>query len=122
MKLFAISITNTATVYGGVPPFCQTVLFVSLGNPTTYKNNTFVWEQGRKLASGTMNGKNFAYTYDGNGMRYKKVVGGATTNFYYNGTQLLIEDRVNDIGRIYYIYGASGIAGMILQEGYSPKR
>lgn len=92
-----------------------------MGNPIVYKGNTFVWEQGRKLASGTMNGKNFAYTYDGNGMRYKKVVGGKTTNFYYNGTQLLLEDRVSGIGRIYYIYGASGIAGMVLQEGYSPK-
>ena len=69
-----------------------------------------------------MNGKNFAYTYDPNGMRYKKVVNGATTNFYYNGTQLLIEDRVNGIGRIYYIYGASGIAGMVLQEGLARKR
>ena len=68
-----------------------------------------------------MDGKSFAYTYDGNGMRYKKVVGGKTTNFYYNGTQLLLEDRVSGIGRIYYIYGASGIAGMVLQEGYSPK-
>ena len=28
-----------------------------MGNPIVYKGNTFVWEQGRKLASGTMNGK-----------------------------------------------------------------
>ena len=92
-----------------------------MGNPTTYKGNTFVWEQGRKLASGTMNGKNFAYTYDGNGMRYKKVVNGATTEYYWNGTQLLYENRKNGIGRIYYIYGASGVSGMICQEGYSVK-
>ena len=58
------------------------VLFVWLDNPTTYKGNTFVWKQGRKLASGTMNGKSFTYTYDPNGMRYKKIVGSAKTDYY----------------------------------------
>ena len=90
-----------------------------MGNPTKYKGNTFVWKQGRKLASGTMNGKSFTYTYDPNGMRYKKVVNGVTTNYYYNGTQLLMEDRGSGMDRIYYIYGANGISGMIVQEGYA---
>ena len=121
MKPIAILITSNITAYGGAQTLRQTVLFVWLGNPIVYKGNTFVWGQGRKLVSGSMGWRDFEYTYDGNGMRYKKVVGGATTNYYYNGTQLLIEDRVNGIGRIYYIYGASGIAGMVLQEGYSPK-
>ena len=53
-----------------------------MGNPTKYKGNTFVWKQGRKLASGTMNGKSFTYTYDPNGMRYKKIVGSAKTDYY----------------------------------------
>ena len=97
----------------------RSIVYDNMGNPTTYKGNTFVWQQGRKLTSGSMNGKSFTYTYDGNGMRYKKVVNGATTNYYYNGTQLLMEDRVGGLDRIYYIYGASGISGMVCRSGYT---
>ena len=87
-----------------------------MGNPTTYKGNEFVWEQGRKLTSGSMNGKNFSYRYDGNGMRYEKVVKGTKTQYYYDGTQLLIESKNGK--RTWYIYGATGIEGMIREENY----
>ena len=49
----------------------------------------------------------FVFIPDPNGMRYKKKVGNVTTNYYYNGTQLLMEDRGGGADRIYYIYGAS---------------
>lgn len=88
-----------------------------LGNPTTYKGNTFVWTQGRKLASGSIGWTDFAYTYDGNGMRYEKDVDGEITEYYYNGTQLIAENREYE-GRIYYIYDATGIAGMIYNYQY----
>ena len=88
----------------------------SMGNPTLYKGNAFTWEQGRKLANGTLNGNTFAYDYDGNGMRYKKVVNGETTEYYLNGTQILMENR--DGIRIYYIYGVTGVEGMIYDEDY----
>ena len=84
-----------------------------MGNPTTYKGNAFTWEQGRKLTSGSMNGKSFSYAYDGNGMRYKRTVNGATTNYYYDGTQLLMESR--DAERIWYVYGSTGIEGFSYQ-------
>ena len=58
-----------------------------------------------------MKGNNFSYSYDGNGVRYEKIVNGLTTDYYYNGTQLLMENRNG--GRIYYLYGASGIEGFI---------
>ena len=72
--------------------------------------------KGRKLTSGTMNGQSFTYRYDGNGMRYKKIVGASKTDYYYNGTQLLLENR-NGI-RLYYIYGVTGIEGMIYRGQY----
>ena len=93
MKLFAIYITNNATAYGGAQPLRRVVLFLCFGNPTMYKGNTFTWEQGRKLVSGTLNNQDFAYAYDGNGMRYEKVVNGTTTSYYYNGSQLLMESK-----------------------------
>ena len=68
--------TKNLTAYGGAQKLRQVVLFVWLGNPIVYKGNTFTWEQGRKLASGTMNGNEFEYIYDGNGMRYEKKVNG----------------------------------------------
>ena len=89
------------------------MLFVLLGNPVVYKGNTFVWEQGRKLASGTMDGKSFSYRYDGNGMRYKKTVSGKTTEYYLDGSQILAEYREAEQSTIIYIYDVSGIAGMI---------
>ena len=90
MKLFAIYITNNATAYGGVQPLRQAVLFVWLGNPIVYKGNTFTWEQGRKLAK---IGNSITYSYDGNGMRFEKTVNGVKTNYYYDGTQLLMESK-----------------------------
>ena len=96
----------------------QTFAYDEMGNPTTYKGNTFVWEQGRKLASGSMNGKSFSYRYDGNGMRYKKTVGMNTTEYYLDGSQILAEYRSENKSRIVYIYDASGIAGMIYKEQY----
>ena len=112
MKLIAILITNNATTYGGAQSLRQVALFVFLGNPTTYKGNTFVWEQGRKLVSGSMNGKSFTYDYDGNGMRFEKTVNGVKTNYYYDGSQLLMESKNGS--RTWYIYGVTGIEGMIV--------
>ena len=90
MKLLEIYITNKVITYGGVQPLRQVVVFVCLGNPTTYKGNLFTWEQGRKLVSGRINGNKFSYTYDGNGKRYEKFVNGTRTCYYYNDDQLLI--------------------------------
>ena len=92
------------------------IVYDALGNPTTYKGNTFTWQQGRKLVSGRMNGKSFTYSYDGNGMRYEKTVSGTKTHYYYNGTQLLMESKNRQ--RTWYIYGVTGIEGMIVNLGY----
>ena len=106
MKLFAICITNNATAYGGAQPLRQVVLFVWLGNPTTYKSNTFKWQQGRKLVSGSLKGNSFSYAYDGNGMRYEKKVNGTTTSYYWNGDQLLMESKNGK--RTWYVYDMIG--------------
>ena len=63
----------------------KAIEYDAMGNPTKYKGNTFTWQEGRKLFSGSMNGKSFAYRYDGNGMCFKKTVNGVVTNYYYDG-------------------------------------
>ena len=55
---------------------------------------------------------------DGNGMRYKKEVNGYTTEYYLNGSQILMENRINNGGRVYYLYDVSGIAGMKYNNEY----
>ena len=37
------------------------------------------------------------FAYDGNGMRFRKVVNNATTECYYNGDQLIMESRNKEI-------------------------
>ena len=83
------------------------IVYDKMGNPTTYKGNTFRWQQGRKLAGGSMYGNSFSYAYDGNGMRYEKKVNGATTQYYWNGDQLLMES--SGTYRTWYIYGVTGV-------------
>ena len=94
-----------------------TIVYDDMGNPTTYKGNTFTWQQGRKLVSGSMNGNSFSYVYDGNGMRYKKTVNGTTTCYYYDGNQLLMESKNGK--RTWYMYGVTGIEGMICEGNYN---
>ena len=48
-------------------------------------------------------------------MRYEKKVNGATTSYYYNGTQLLMESKSGE--RIWYIYGVTGLEGMVVEDG-----
>ncbi len=93
----------------------------AMGNPTTYKGSAsnapanMTWTQGRKLASGTLNGNAFAYQYDMNGMRYKKTVNGNVTEYYLDGSTIIAENRIidNTNNLIYYIYDSMGLSGMV---------
>ena len=93
------------------------IVYDEMGNPVIYKGNNFVWEQGRKLVGGSMRGDVFTYNYDGNGMRYEKTVNGTKTQYYWNGDQLLMESKSGK--RTWYIYGVTGIEGMIVEGGYN---
>ena len=70
-------------------------VYDAIGNPTRYMNvnesgaiYTFSWQNGRQLASGTKGTTEFAYTYNADGLRTKKVVNGVTTEYYWAGSQL----------------------------------
>ena len=95
-----------------------------MGNPVKYKVSSLTeeenlsWTQGRKLSGGTYNGKTSEYSYDPNGIRYKKKVNGNTTEYYLDGSRILAENRIGTDGMIYYIYDGTGIAGMVYNNGY----
>ena len=60
----------------------------------------------------------FVFLPDGNGMRHKKVVNGNTTEYYYNGTQLLAEYRKGTDELLAYFYDQSGVAGLIYDSRF----
>ena len=92
----------------------------AMGNPVMYKGasstavDNMVWTQGRKLESGTLNGNEFSYAYDMNGMRYKKNVNGKVTEYYLDGSKIIAECYKEGVMTFlnYYIYDMTGIAGM----------
>ena len=61
------------------------ISYDKIGNPIDYYNGTdwnFTWEEGRRLVSASGDGKNLAFTYDSDGLRLTKTVGGVTHNYF----------------------------------------
>ena len=91
----------------------------SLGNPTTYRDNTLVWERGRQLKSF---GDIASYTYNVSGIRTSKQIGNTTTKYFLDGNRILAQvDTVSGVDNTTvtttteYIYGADGITGFVLE-------
>jgi YD repeat-containing protein len=62
-----------------------------IGNPTQIGATTLTW-QGRQLASYGTN----TYTYNENGLRTSKTVGGVTTEYFWSGDTLIGQKSGND--------------------------
>ena len=65
----------------------QTISYDAQGNPTSYLGHTLTWEKGRQLKSFDSN----TYTYNANGIRTSKTVGGVTHTYTLDGTKILKE-------------------------------
>ncbi len=70
----------------------QTITYDAQGNPLTYLDYTLTWEKGRQLkklvkSDGTV----IDYTYNANGIRTSKTVGGVTHTYTLEGTKILRE-------------------------------
>lgn len=76
----------------------------AIGNMRTKGNVTYTWTQGRKL-TGIQNGKNIQYFYDYQGMRVKKVVDSAVTQYRMAGEQLL--SQTDATATIWYHYDSA---------------
>ena len=84
----------------------QSITYDTIGNPINYLGNTMSWT-GRTLDSITKaDGTQISYTYDLDGIRTKKVVGGITTEYFVNGTTILAQKTGNDV--IWFIYDVDG--------------
>ena len=58
------------------------------GNPTYYQGHDLSWEKGRQLKTFDSN----SYTYNANGIRTSKTVGGIRHDYLLDGTKILQED------------------------------
>lgn len=70
----------------------NTVTYDAQGNPISYLGHTLTWEKGRQLKSFDNN----LYTYNANGIRTSKRVGGIKHNYILEGTKILRETWQNN--------------------------
>ena len=89
----------------------QTISYDSMGNPTTYRGKTLTWN-GKELTSVTGTA---TYTYDMNGLRTTKTVGGTTTNYFYNNTVLM--GLTTGTTYLLFSYDAAGLVQAVNYNG-----
>ncbi|MCT8977624.1 DNRLRE domain-containing protein, partial [Clostridium sp. CX1] len=78
------------------------ITYDNVGNPLTYNNYSYTWEEGRRLKSIKGNGYDISFKYNDSGIRIEKNVNGVTTKYYLIGDKVSFEDNGSD--RIYYTY------------------
>ena len=84
----------------------QTITYDAIGNPLSYRGMTMSW-QGRQLTQSVKSGQTIKYTYDADGLRASKTVGGTKQTFQYLGGKLMYENR-GDGKEFYYSYDGFG--------------
>ena len=85
------------------------ITYDGIGNPTKYYDGkTFTWE-GRRLVGAVNGSTTMSFTYNDEGMRTSKTVAGVTTNYYYNGSQLISEETNGKVK--VYLYNSTGVIG-----------
>ena len=90
------------TAYNG-----NTISYDAIGNPTTwYDGTTFTWANGRRLASASNTGLTVSYTYDSDGLRLTKTVGGVEHKYLWQGSKLVSE--YYDGKELEFFYDESG--------------
>ena len=85
------------------------ITYDTIGNPTKYYDGKrFTWE-GRRLVGAVNGSKTMSFIYNDEGIRTSKTVAGVTTNYYYNGSQLIAEETSGNV--TVYLYNNTGIIG-----------
>ena len=83
------------------------ITYDAIGNPLNWTNGkTFTWTAGRQLSGVTDANNTITYTYDDNGIRTSKTVNGIKTDYYLNGTAIIMQKTGDNC--IWYTYDESG--------------
>ena len=72
------------------------------------KRYTFTWENGRRLETATVDGVTLTFTYNADGIRTSKTVGGSEHIYHLNGTQIITETWTQGQEVNIYLYDAEG--------------
>lgn len=114
------SVTVDATTNRIVQTTGTTYAYDANGNMTSDNLNTIVYDaenhatsSGGSLGSGT-------YTYDGNGLRVKKVSGSTTTVYIFSGSKVIAEydnGTASSTPSREYVYGGSALLAKIDSSG-----
>ena len=90
------------TAYDG-----QAITYDAIGNPLNYRDGMeLTWKNGRQLSTLSKGGVQASYTYNADGCRTKKTVGGVTTEYWLDGGQIVSQKSGNE--RIWYYYDSNG--------------
>ena len=85
------------------------------GRPTNYRGMSLEWTHGR-VSKFTKGGFTQTCTYDANGIRTEKIENGKTHKYYVEDSQIVREVVTGSENyELYYLYGATGIAGFTLK-------
>lgn len=90
----------------------HSISYDSLGNMTSFENNSFSWMNGVELARvmNIIEDKDVRFQYDENGIRKLKIYNNIETKYYTINDEIIYEDRNGNI--IYYLYDIDGLVGL----------
>ena len=85
----------------------QAITYDAMGNPIQYRGMQMEWEQGHQLKHITGVGLDMYCRYNDSGKRIRKTVNGVTTDFYLDGSVILMQTS-SDGSRIDFFYDDKG--------------
>ena len=85
----------------------QAITYNAMGNPLQYLGMQMEWEKGHQLRHITGAGLDMYCMYNDSGKRIRKTVNGVTTDFYLDGSAILMQTS-SDGSRIDFFYDDKG--------------
>ena len=85
----------------------QAITYDAMGNPLQYLGMQMEWEKGHQLRHITGAGLDMYCMYNDSGKRIRKTVNGVTTDFYLDGSAILMQTP-SDGSRIDFFYDDKG--------------
>ncbi len=86
----------------------EAITYDAIGNPLTIGSKTLTWENGRQLHSYSDSNASMTifYEYNADGIRTSKYGYGESTNYFLEGSDIVLETRGTDM--LYYIRNNTG--------------
>ncbi len=99
------------TNYNGV-----SIEYDAIGNPRNWINGeSFSWVDGRRLAAVTKGSNTINYVYNEDGIRTSKTINGIRTDYYLNGTAVIMQKTGDNC--IWYTYDENGLVSGFRYNG-----